>query len=350
MPTEVLSEIFLLTTIPAEADSETLDLDLMSVTPVFSLKVKTTPFALSQVCRRWRNIVNDTKAMWRSVTILNPNEQQLYRLRLWMDHVGNYPLEVAVFLNYGRIFLTQNDEDMIQRVLELLGQHLSRWSTFEFRSPRFIPPTLCHQMKELNGVKSSILRKAIISYGLSSGTVEELWTSLHGIQSLETLHFNSDHVYRAARQSNPRLRVLRFTPYWDDERIVWARSNLFVEILSPFPNIEELCIDTDMRSYRGWQDDESLPPVVLQRLKSLRITARNFLSLFCRRFITPSLEILDITSNNIDDADNVAYLLQRSESHLKKLVLHIGGVGHVRDWLESDTFKSVADFSVTYLR
>ncbi|KAF8887854.1 hypothetical protein CPB84DRAFT_1749638 [Gymnopilus junonius] len=345
IPTEVLSMIFLFTTIPSDNASDDLDEVLMSATPVFSRKMKTSPFALSQVCRRWRDIVIDTKAMWRSVAVVNPNERHLYRLQLWMTRVRDHPLEVALFLDEDTVVMPQSCRDMVDRVLQILGQNLHRWSTIEFQSLGYVPSRLCDQFKELSSIDSPILRKAIITFGLLLGTpVEELWGSFQHIQSLETLHYNGDYIYQAARLLNPRIRTFKFAPFSDKKWMVNLSSNRVVSILSPFPNVEELYIGTNIVSYEGPQDDENFPPVVLPHLRALTIKMGDFLHLFCRRFITPSLTSLNIMSGNSHDADNIAYLLWRSACKLEKLVLCVEKDSDRTGWLESETFKSVPYF------
>ncbi|KAF8887871.1 hypothetical protein CPB84DRAFT_1488604 [Gymnopilus junonius] len=272
IPTEILSEIFLFTTVPSEGDSEDLDVDLMSNTPIISRKVKTSPFPLSQVCRRWRDIVIDTKAMWKSVAIVNPNEHQLYRLQLWMERVRDHPLEVAIFLQYNSYpgcYPSPRQWESIRVGLLPLWGNLRRWTTLYLDSDGYVPPIICEQMRALAKFESPTLKKAIISIDNSRREVEELWISLNNIKNLETLHFNSDHIYYASRRPNPGLRAFQFGPYYDDQRVVSVNSNPMVRIITPFSNIEELSIDTgEIERQENWQGDEDCHPIALQHLRS----------------------------------------------------------------------------------
>ncbi|KAF8875010.1 hypothetical protein CPB84DRAFT_1966848 [Gymnopilus junonius] len=348
IPTEVLSTIFLFTTIPSSNDSDDLDIDLMSRTPVFSRKVKSTPFALSQVCRRWRDIVIDIKAMWRSIALLNPNEHQLYRLQLWMKRVRDHPLEVTIIFRYRRP-PEPYQWHLFQMALEPLWENLGKWSTFYFDSPGYVPLVIRRKLRLLAHIESPVLRKAVIHINGHSEEVEELWTNLNCVQSLETLYFHSDHIYRASRQVNPRIKSFQFGQYREiSRRMIFQESNPIVRILKPFPNVEELSIDTGLiRRSEDWEVEEGCPPVILQHLKSLKIVAWNSVSLFCRRFFTPCLSTLDITTNDLLDAKEIAHLLQCSGVNLMELVLRSPlAVDFLTEWIQSDMLKSISLISL----
>ncbi|KAF8910914.1 hypothetical protein CPB84DRAFT_1063796 [Gymnopilus junonius] len=317
LPNEILVQIFLFTTEPTNGIVDKIDHALISKTPICSPKTMASPFPLSQVCQLWRQIILDTKAMWRSIALSNPTIRHVHRVELWMERVKNHTIDILIHLNYPHTFPSEHHDAIVQ-IFEFLGRRATTWRSLEFGTSHFIPPPLITSLRGLSTANSSCLRRVTVSTPLLERPVDELWAFLHNIQSIEMLWWRGPHVYRATRSSSSRLQFLELSGI--SKAIMPSIPTFLVNTLSPFANIEELFINFQFEPPLPTSSQDELPrPIVFRKLRRLTIGAEIWLKDFAERFTAPALQYLNVSSGDTLYVDN---FLRRSRCVLTEFIMH----------------------------
>ncbi|PPQ71836.1 hypothetical protein CVT26_007047 [Gymnopilus dilepis] len=336
MPDEILTEIFLFTTVPSNGEPDPFNAELASKIPIHSLQVMGSPFPLSQVCRLWRAIVLGTKAMWRSIAIYGPNTSHLRRVELWMERVRDHNLDVGLYIYDGPRLLTTNHE-AIEAVVELLCRRITTWQTLELHTGKYVTDILVNRLKE--SVTSSALRKVTLKTKMAGPRADFIWKFLHDIRSLETLVWKGPHIYQAtAVPTNTRIRALELASFDGPERQDFVIPSFFADTLSAYPNLEELRIEVRF----PWNmisaiKNHAFNPIVLPKVRRLTLNVGSCLSHLSKQLSAPALHTLDVTTTS-DDSKNVEQFLSRSGCTLKQLTVRST---RFDKWFELDAIQSV---------
>ncbi|KAF8910900.1 hypothetical protein CPB84DRAFT_1062928 [Gymnopilus junonius] len=341
LPNEILVQIFLFTTEPTNGIVDKIDHALISKTPICSPKTMASPFPLSQVCQLWRQIILDTKAMWRSIALSNPTIRHVHRVELWMERVKNHTIDILIHLNYPHTFPSEHHDAIVQ-IFEFLGRRATTWRSLEFGTSHFIPPPLITSLRGLSTANSSCLRRVTVSTPLLERPVDELWAFLHNIQSIEMLWWRGPHVYRATRSSSSRLQFLELSGI--SKAIMPSIPTFLVNTLSPFANLEELFINFQFEPPLPTSSQDELPrPIVFRKLRRLTIGAEIWLKDFAERFTAPALQYLNVRSGDTLYVDN---FLRRSRCVLTEFIMHSVPAYRFGDLFDLSVLQSVTSLAL----
>ncbi|KAF8887841.1 hypothetical protein CPB84DRAFT_1749630 [Gymnopilus junonius] len=337
LPNNVLAEIFLYTIVPQDSHSvPVFDEKFMSSTPVISGYNQNTPFPLSQVCRRWRSIIHNTKAMWKSIAILNPNKRHVNRTELWLSFARNHELDIMILQSESP---SEEEIEVTLELLHLFGKHLQQWATVEVFFESEAARLLAAQLVELRRSPHSIMRSAIIEIQepMQADLADNMWRSLNRIDSLkelvwatqqEEITFTPVHVF------GPRIEILHLA--------VPIRIDRFLNTVYASLSLLELRITLEATA------TFSILPVTLPQLETLEVKSTNGLSAFFDLCTFPSLKSLEIDRINVSDCPSVLWMLRRSGCQLQVFIVRLPHLpAHdLASWIELDVFQALETFVV----
>ncbi|PPQ95585.1 hypothetical protein CVT26_008613 [Gymnopilus dilepis] len=338
LPDETLSEIFLHATalLATETFPPLLDDEIMCKTPVISQNNQSTPFPLSQVCRRWRAIVQHTSSMWRSIAILHPNKRHLYRTKLWLTYARNQELDIMIDQSSD---LSEEEIETTSELLKLLahGKRLYRWSSLDVQLCREAAYLLSTQLDELRLAKSQALCTANIWIlePMDENVVDTMWKALNGITSLYELQWRADGSRVGITPSHTFGRQLQFLKISIPVPVDHAIRNL------------RYCSDLKVLTlhFSGLASSSSsiLPFVELKHLDTLVVRSTDPLVDFFLHCTFPSLKSLEVDQITETEAPYVLQMLRRSRCELQVFVARFPRLSSdtLIDWIKSPSLQSL---------
>ncbi|KAF8186651.1 hypothetical protein BJ912DRAFT_927001 [Pholiota molesta] len=355
IPAEVLQEIFLFTLL-SPSDSDAI-FSPGTYTPIISESSSATPFPLSNVNRQWRDIINNTPALWRSITVVAPHPNLLYRAELWLERSRNYSLDIAIM----QYHITEEISDATDKLLAMFAVHKARWRSVNFLFHLGISPAVTNTLVDLQHLPRSRLQDATISSGDDDDArgppgcnADAVYKALQGIPTLRKLSWKSSYI-------TPHARFGAQLQFLELESPICIKE--LADNVARCPNLIYLSAHHILASTS--LERRSLP-IVLSNLVVLILTmamlpgaapagALSFVP-FLERFAVPSLAQLQLKNitDHPDDADDdaaprpntrtaVQALLQRSQCHLKSLNVHIldAPAAEVRAWMNTTGIDAV---------
>ncbi|KIK51411.1 hypothetical protein GYMLUDRAFT_64855 [Collybiopsis luxurians FD-317 M1] len=298
IPSEMLAEIF------------------MWCLPLYPIpKPSQPPFALTTVCRHWRQTAIDTPLLWRSLSIYVPLKplsdatvsRRLATIKLWIERSGILPLQLSLRGDIG--YWAGADGQLKERPTKDIGSFIQSllpfsdriqdlylslgredFATFISHSPSMYPALTSLRLHEVNG---------------GSGIAAILQGSTPN---------NGESIYAPLLARAPVLKVLRVDNGMENTHFHrlpcnWASlteicvnfyftpSDLFDGILTKSRQLQSLAIKVLLHEFSG----SRIPAVTLSHLSNLRLTFDMHLgkaeqmSVFMSRLSCPSLKSLSIT-------------------------------------------------------
>ncbi|KAJ7684234.1 hypothetical protein DFH06DRAFT_1155082 [Mycena polygramma] len=295
VPNELISEIFL------------------HVLPVYPLAPPlagpSSPTALSQICRRWREIALATPSLWRAITLYGHEDPSPQRTETWLSRSGVCPLSISV-TDFG----TQS------KTLAPFVPHCARWEhAFLHLYPSQFP-TIDVPLPRLRHL------------------------SLHIVPD--------DDLYSATFPHAPLLRSVvcddntaaNIILPWDQLTSLTLHSVFPSEctpILQQTPNLVYCKLDLIHED-----DDLHEPDIRFPRLESLSfVEGLDPVTGYIETFIVPALRNLKIPDSFLgpDRIGTLASFISKSGCNLRKV--HIGGKLSLPAASYREAFPSIAKFA-----
>ncbi|KDR72332.1 hypothetical protein GALMADRAFT_270781 [Galerina marginata CBS 339.88] len=324
---ELLREVFLWLTYPTASGDDYQDRTrkFTQTTPVFSDSLRGTPFPLTQVCRRWRSVAADHRALWRSICIERPSRKHLHRVKLWMSYVRHYPLEVT-FVEYTD--LPEEDQEAALELWNLVSQRFHRWLTLDVILGRRTTVLLAERLEKLKQFRAPVLENVSIRIlekvdqvqNRKEQVVDGIWTAVQTIPNIWALRWNyADWTYTPPHRFSWQLLVLNIET---NVSIAWLVKHLHAYI-----KLEELVVVISAPSPDDDPSWTSVNNVFMPCLQSLQIksppgpqTPGSLAALF-HRYCFPRLKTLEIDGIPADECTALWNSLTKSKCNLDLLVI-----------------------------
>ncbi|KDR72241.1 hypothetical protein GALMADRAFT_143100 [Galerina marginata CBS 339.88] len=324
---ELLREVFLWLTYPSTSGNEYQDRtrEFTETTPVFSDMLRVTPFPLTQVCRRWRSVAQDHRALWRSICIARPNKKHLHRVKLWMSYVRHYPLEVTFVEDPDA---PEEDQEVVLELWNLVSQRFHRWVTLDVVLGPRTAVLLAGQLEKLKQFRSPMLENVSIQIleevdqdqNREEQVVDSIWTAVQTIPTIWALQWNyADWTYTPPHRFNWQLQVLNIQTDVSVARLVkhlracTKLEALVVHISAPSADDDDSWITVN---------HEFMPCLQALQIKSpLDSQTPGTLAALFHRYCFPRLKHLEIDEIPADECTALWDSLRRSKCDLDLLVI-----------------------------
>lgn len=310
LPGEVLSEIFL-----ACVDENLLIRECLSD----SLNMRRTPWILTVVCSRWRDVALSFQRLWSTITLQldkkrDKDPDAVFLLNLHLERSGSHPLRIGLQILDTDTVVPEEFEHLIL----LLLPSSPRWNCAVFH----LPLSLFHSFPPITSSLAALqaLSIRILDLDLAEGELDLM--SAFFAPNLRTLKcFNVDFP---SEYTLPR-GIIRYE--WNSAHGPFFASR-HLDVLRQTPNLEEVTLDCSMASI----GDSGDAPLCLPKLRRLYVETYDqpynlggpcHNKLF-RDIVVPALEDLRIDLwDKHAQTKCIFSLLDRSRCPLKTLTLDV---------------------------
>ncbi|KAF7299775.1 hypothetical protein HMN09_00983400 [Mycena chlorophos] len=164
-----------------------------------AMSASEAPLLLARVCSRWRTVALETPSLWTQLHIVQPTcppwmytrgpqtmlttklAQRMDVARWWLDRSGQCPLSISLLA--GDIPVEGSETGATCRLIELIGEYLSRWQAIDFSFA--ITKDIFDVLKQLPRSSAPSLTKLVLNCSGSSQDDFIDWSVLTFLKGVE---------------------------------------------------------------------------------------------------------------------------------------------------------------------
>jgi hypothetical protein len=183
IPPELVGEIF------AKSLEDSMQ-PISQSAPSVTMRSEVSPFTLSHVCKRWRDLALSMSTLWSSIAIYEPKMGHIPLVDLWLRRAGDLPLALCLLQSGNR---KNTHHESTEQVLSLFVQYVARWKTIIFHLETPQSPLLNIPYGGAKMLDSATVMSYFWNPRGENSYIDQVWDILYSSSTLRRA-FDSEHI------------------------------------------------------------------------------------------------------------------------------------------------------------
>ncbi|KAF8961506.1 hypothetical protein BDZ97DRAFT_1200935 [Flammula alnicola] len=320
IPVEILRKIFEHVITHPELEDDIYDPYATPTAPSASAHTTSymscaSPFALSHVCRHWRNVALEFPCLWSALRVIWPRVRRIKLIELWLARSKS--CSISLYLHQG---VDMANFSATAKILALFIKHIGRWKSIELVLQDSVEALIPYPIELKPDSLESL--KIMLRKGETNRVPRtRLCVLLHSSPKLRTVLWDNSAVaipIHKMEWSNVVDLKLYFTQSLS--KLLYA--------LDQCKSLHSLTVHYQSKPHRL---HDILPSVTVPQLRRLKFGEFTQVYLMFASLTLPSLAELHlprgIVSPSRENWESIQEMLQRSSCNLQAFI--IGGSGHM---------------------